>query len=77
MNKLLVGSIALAGVFVAAPVIAGPVIVTQPSVDRAAQAPSQVQDVHWRGRGWHRGWGHRHYGWARGNHYGWRHRHWR
>ncbi|MFO1118017.1 MAG: hypothetical protein U1E28_20295 [Beijerinckiaceae bacterium] len=77
MRKLLIASLALGGICAAAPVVAGPVIVTQPSVDRAAQPPQATQEVHWRGgRGWHHGWGRgHHYGW-RHRHWGWRHRHW-
>ncbi len=59
----------------------GAVVVLSAPVERASAfslsnpaAATAVQDsakatteVHWRGRGWHRGWYHRH----------WHHRHWR
>jgi hypothetical protein len=67
MKKLIVATLLVAGVVSALPAVAGPIIVTQPSVERAAQPPATLQDAGWR-RGWHRhhGWRHRH----------WRHRHW-
>ena len=68
MKRFIVAALALAGATYALPAAAGPIVVTQPSVERAAQPPATVQDAGWR-RGWHR-----HYGWR---HRGWRHhRHW-
>lgn len=76
MRKTVLAALAVGALGLAVPAVAGPIVVTQPSVERAAQGqqnPLGLQDVHWRGRGWHRGWRHHDRGWHRG----WRHRHWR
>jgi len=80
MRKTLLAALALGATIFVVPAVAGPIVVTQPSVERAAQGPQNpqgLQDVHWRGRGWHRGWRHHDRGWHRGwrnRHAGWGHR---
>jgi len=48
----------------------------QPAVTSKEEADRlQPEEVRW-GRGRHRGWGHRHWGWRRRRHWGWRRRRW-
>jgi hypothetical protein len=72
MKRTILAALAVGALGLAVPAVAGPIVVTQPSLERAAQGrqnPLGLQDVHWRGRGWR----HHDRGWRRG----WRHRHWR
>ena len=76
MRKIVCALLALGGVAVIQPAVAGPVGPVQPSIQQSVGG-TLIQQARW-GHGHHYGWSRgRHYGWARGHHYGWRHhRHW-
>ncbi|MFO1135915.1 MAG: hypothetical protein U1E30_12090 [Rhodoblastus sp.] len=76
MRKILFAAVVAAGAVFAGSASAAPTPAQTPA--GFDQAQGQVEQIRHGGRGMHRGWGHRHYGWRRGHHYGWRHhRRWR
>lgn len=71
--KKLFGLAAVAGLLLVAAPFSGANAMSLANPGAAAvvkhSGTAVTTEVHWRGRGWHRGW-------DRGRHRGWRHRHW-
>ncbi len=79
MNRTrILGLAALGAAFVLSAAVepAAALSLSNPAAATAVQDGVRVTtEVHWHGRGWHRGWYHgRHRGW---HHRHWHHRHWR
>ena len=73
MKKILCVAIIAAGAVFAGSAGAAPMSVPAPPGVQVHHDGGQIELARHGGRGMHRGWSKRHYGWRRGHHYGWRH----
>ena len=73
MKKILFAAVIAAGAVFASSASAAPLSAAVSFGVEGGHGAGQIETVRHGGRGWHRGWGKRHYGWRRGHHYGWRH----